>query len=67
MRELLENLLRSLPLAASEEMESIKAELLDAAEGGPESIDTHFEEVASDLVDEARAVAERVESVIGGA
>jgi NADPH-dependent curcumin reductase CurA len=67
MRELLENLLRSLPSASLKEMESIEAELLEAAEGGPESIDEYFESVAKELVDEARALANRVDALIGGA
>ena len=66
MKELLEKLFQQILVGPSEPMEKIKQELFAAAERGQEAIQDYFALVGQSLLEEAKTLAHRLQSKIGG-
>ena len=66
MRNVIERILQSMPAGDGEEIDEIKKNILAAAEQSPEAVRDYFENVAVRLTEEAEALADGVESTMGG-
>jgi len=66
MREVIERLLERIPGESTPELQKLKKKLVEASEGGPQSIEMLFQSESETLVKEAQGLCQRLLEKIEG-